>query len=217
MRMGRTAKTGTPDVSEKTIGRLSLYRRILAVLLAEGKEFVCSHELATMARGSSAQVRRDFMALGCVGRRSRGYNVKELLDSIGAFLDAPSGDAAALVGVGNLGRALLAYLVDRRPNLSIKAAFDTDPRKVNRTFNGCPCYSMQSLVEVIQFHHIRTAIIAVPAAYAQSVADELVTVGVRGLLNFAPVRLRVPQDVFVENMDISTALEKTAYYARLRA
>jgi redox-sensing transcriptional repressor len=169
-----------------------------------------------MSRGSSAQVRRDFMTLGCVGRRSRGYNVNELIGCIGTFLDAPSGEAVALVGVGNLGRALLDYLVERRPNLAIKAAFDTDPQKFNRTFSGCPCYPMHSLDEVVLFHHIRTAIIAVPAAHAQKTADQLYEVGIRGLLNFAPVRLRVADEMFVENMDISAALEKTAYFARSR-
>jgi redox-sensing transcriptional repressor len=205
------------DISEKTIERLSLYRRVLNTLRDQGKEFVCSHELAEKCQGSSAQVRRDFMTLGCVGRRSRGYNVNELIGCIGAFLDAPSGETVALVGVGNLGRALLDYLVGRRPNLAIKAAFDTDPRKFNRTFSGCPCYPMQSLEEVVLFHHIHTAIIAVPAAHAQEVAGQLCAVGIRGLLNFAPVRLDVPEDVFVEDMDISAALEKTAYFARARA
>ena len=205
-----------PEISDKTIGRLSLYRRLLPTLLAEDNEHVRSHELALMARGTPTQVRRDFMALGCKGRPSLGYPVKELMECIGNFLDAPTGEAVALIGVGNLGRAILAYLSNRRPKLSVKVAFDNDEAKVMHAINGCPCYHTRDMGSIIRAEKICVGIIAIPAAYAQTVANDLVNVGIKGILNFAPVRLHVPKDIFVEDIDISMSLEKAAYFARTR-
>jgi redox-sensing transcriptional repressor len=201
-------------VSDKTIGRLSLYRRLLNGLLADGVSHVFSHQLATMAGGTAAQVRRDMMSVGYSGSPKRGYAVRELINSIGAFLDAPQAEGVALVGVGNLGRAILAYFSGRRPNLAIVAAFDADPYKVNRVIHGCRCFPMQDLPKIVQEMQIRTGIIAVPAAEAQAVAEELIRAGVRGLLNFAPVRLHVPRGVHTEDIDMTMSLEKVAYFAR---
>lgn len=201
-------------VSEKTIARLSLYRRLLHELLVDGATSVYSHQLAAMAGGTAAQVRRDIMAIGYTGSPTRGYDVRELIGSIASFLDAPEGQRVALVGVGNLGRAIMAYFAGRRPNLSIAAAFEVDPGKVHRVIHGCRCYPMEELPEVIAREGIGMGIIAVPAEEAQGVADKLVRAGVRGLLNFAPVPLHVPPGVFVEVIDMTTSLEKVAYFAR---
>ena len=202
-------------ISDKTIGRLSLYRRLLVRLREEGQEEVRSRQLAALASGTPAQVRRDLMvASGCQGRPSHGYDVKQLLKCIGQVLDNPEGENVALVGIGNLGRALLAYLSERRPRLTMKAAFDCDSAKVGCTVHGCRCYHESVMKRILKAHDIRVAIVAVPARVAQDVAEQLVAAGVRGLLNFAPVRLKVPPEVFVENIDISMSLEKTAFFAR---
>ncbi|MCX5772692.1 MAG: redox-sensing transcriptional repressor Rex, partial [Candidatus Hydrogenedentes bacterium] len=119
-------------VSGKTIGRLSLYRRVLYGLLADGERSVYSHQLAGFVGGTAAQVRRDVMAVGYTGSPTRGYDITELTRAIGNYLDAAQGQSVALVGVGNLGKAILSYFAGRRPRLSIEAAFDTDPAKVNR-------------------------------------------------------------------------------------
>ena len=200
--------------SEPTVGRLCLYRALLARLERDGVESVYSHQLATLAGGAASRVRRDLMAVGYDGSPTRGYVVSELLVSIGRFLDAPAREGVALVGVGNLGRALMAFFSGRRPNLAIVAAFDSDPDKAGRVIHGCRCHGMDGLAEVVRGSAIRVAILSVPAAEAQGVADMLIRAGVRGLLNFAPVRLRVPADVFVENMDMAVSLEKVAYFAR---
>lgn len=200
--------------SEKTIGRLSLYRRLLNNLLAEGESHVFSHQLARMARGTAAQVRRDMMAVGYSGSPTRGYDIKELIKSIGHFLDSPRGMNVGLIGVGNLGRAILAYFSGRRPKLSIVAAFDNDPGKVNRKIHGCPCYPVTELTRIVQENDIRIGIITVPAEEAQRVADELSAAGVRGLLNFAPVRIVAHRPIYVEDIDVTTAMEKVAYFAR---
>ena len=203
--------------SEKTIGRLSLYRRLLHGLLSDGVGNTYSHRLAALARVTPAQVRRDLMVIGYSGTTKRGYEVRELVESIGQFLDSSRTQGVALVGIGNLGRAILAYFSGRRPHLSIVAAFDTDPNKVNRVILGCHCYGMEELPRLVEEKDIRVGVITVPAAAAQSAAEALVAAGVRGLLNFAPVRLWVPAHTYVEDIDMTMSLEKVAYFARERA
>ena len=166
-------------ISAKSIGRLSLYRRLLNVLQAEGVRNVYSHQLATLAGCTGTQVRRDLMVVGYSGSPTHGYEVALLIESMREFLDAPAGQGAALVGVGNLGKAILSYFAGRRPNLQIVAAFDNDAYKVNRVIHGCRCYSMENLYEVTQGQSIRLAIITVPAQAAQDVADALVQAGIR--------------------------------------
>lgn len=203
-----------PLTSEKTIARLSLYRRLLTGLLAEGTKSVFSHQLAARVGGTAAQVRRDLMALGASGSPTRGYDVRGLIESIGEFLDDPDGQGVALVGAGNLGRALLAHFAHRRPKLRITAAFDTDPRKAGRVIAGCRCHAMDELEEVLAAQGIRVAIIAVPAEAAQPVLDRLQRAGVTGVLNFAPHPLRPAAGTYVEDMDMTTSLEKVAFFAR---
>lgn len=201
-------------VSDRTIGRLSLYRRLLRDLLADGETHIFSHQLAAMAGGTAAQVRRDIMAIGYSGSPVRGYDIEQLLVSIGQFLDASQTQNVAMVGVGNLGRALLAYFVGRHPTLSIVAAFDKDPAKANRVIHGCRCYPVDDLKAIVRERDIRLGIVAVPAPEAQAVANLLCQAGVRGLLNFAPIRLWVPEHVYVEDIDVTMALEKVAFFAR---
>jgi redox-sensing transcriptional repressor len=200
--------------SERTIERLSLYRSILSRLAREGVKSIYSHELGALAGGTPSQVRRDLMVTGYTGSPTRGYDVRDLSESIGLFLDAPGGEAAALVGVGNLGRALMAFFAGRRPQLSIEAAFDIDPYEVSRVIHGCRCYPMEELEAVVGEKGIRVAVLTVPASEAQAVAERVVRAGVRGLLNFVPVRLRVPAGVFVEDVDVMMSLEKVAYFSR---
>ncbi len=200
--------------SPKTIGRLSLYRRLLYGLLESGTEHVHSHRLASLAEVMAAQVRRDLMAVGRAGTPRRGYNVRELIDGIGHLLDAPKQQGVALVGIGNLGRAILAYFPGRRPNMEIVAAFDVDPGKVNRSVHSCRCYRVEKLEEIVREMSIRVGIVAVPASEAQQIADRLVRAGVRGIVNFAPVPLHVPPRVYVDHMDVTMSLEKVAYFAR---
>ena len=200
--------------SEKTIGRLSLYRSILSRLLRDGVASIYSHELAARAGGTPSQVRRDLMVTGYTGSPARGYDVRELVNSIGAFLDTETREGVALVGVGNLGRALMAFFAGRRPHLTIVAAFDNDPYKVNRVIHGVRCHPAEAVEQVVREQGIRVAIITVPAGMAQEVADRLIRAGVRGLLNFAPIRLRVPSDIHVEDVDVTMSLEKVSYFSR---
>lgn len=200
--------------SERTIGRLSQYRRLLQALLAEGAESIFSHDLAAQAGVTAAQVRRDVMAIGYTGSPTKGYDVRALIASISDFLDGRATVGVALVGVGNLGRALLAYFVGRHPRLAIRAAFDVDPGKNGRVIHGCKCFAMEELDPVVRAMDIRLGIITVPADQAQRTATLLCQAGIRGILNFAPVRVWAPSNVYVEHIDVTMGLEKVAYFAR---
>ena len=201
-------------VSEKTIGRLSLYRRLLDNHLDEGKHSVYSHELARLAKVTAAQVRRDVMGLGYSGSPAHGYDVGELVKCISRLLDPANRQNVALVGVGNLGRALLAYFSGRRPNLSVVAAFDSDPVKFNRVINGCMCYPVEQISEIVEKLNIEIGIIAVPASEAQRAAEACVRAGMKGLLNFAPTPLHLPAGVYASDIDLAIALEKVAFFTR---
>jgi redox-sensing transcriptional repressor len=201
-------------VSQKTIGRLSLYRRLLEALAVKGVKNIYSHQIAAIAGATAAQVRRDWMAIGYNGSPTHGYEVTELIESIGKFLDSPTDQKVALVGIGNLGRAILIYFSGRRPRLNIAAAFDNDPYKVNRVIHGCRCHPVENLGEVVKELGIDVGVIAVPASDAQAIADKMVGAGIKGILNFAPTPLRVPPGVYVEDMDMTMAIEKVAFFAR---
>ena len=198
----------------KTIARLSIYRRTLWQMRSEGIVSVFSHQLAARAGATAAQVRRDLMTVGYEGSPQRGYGVDGLLAAIEACLDPEELQPVALVGVGNLGRAVLAFLRGRRPKLAITAAFDRDPELIGRMVHGCPVYGMDQLAGVLAAQGITVAVIAVPAGNAQTVATELMGAGVKGLINFAPARINVGKGIIVEDIDMTTALEKVAYFAR---
>ncbi|MCF7957488.1 MAG: redox-sensing transcriptional repressor Rex [Phycisphaerae bacterium] len=201
-------------VSEKTIERLSLFHRLLKDLQDDDVTHVYSHQLATKAGVTAAQLRRDVMVVGYTGSPSKGYDVKQLSLSIANFFEDPEGETAVLVGMGNLGRAILAYFNGRRPKLHIVACFDSDPHKINRVIHNCRCHPSDKIGEIVSKGEVRVGAITVPAAAAQKVADELVALGIKGIMNFAPVHLKVPPDVFVEGIDLALSLEKVAYFAR---
>jgi redox-sensing transcriptional repressor len=201
-------------IPSKTVERLIVYRRVLASRVEGRSGHVYSHELAGMARVSAVQVRRDLMEAGFSGSPSRGYEVDELLGRIDRILDAPDGMKAVLVGVGNIGRALLSFLAGRGLKIEVVAAFDNDVAKIDRVISGCRVYDMQTLPERSRALGVRIGVIAVPGPQAQAAADALVESGVTGILNFAPVPLLVRAGVQVEQVDIMRALEKVAHFAK---
>lgn len=201
-------------VSEQTVARLSLYRRLLTQLLAEGETHVASRDLATLAHAGASQVRRDIMALGFSGSHTRGYSIAGLMECIANFLYGPGYTRVALMGVGNLGLALLSHFSGRWRRVSIRAAFDTDTRKTGQSWNGVPCHAVGELARVVRAEGISLGMLAVPAASAQQTANALWAAGVRGLVNFAPIRLSAPGGVYVDNVDMTSALDKVAFFAR---
>lgn len=195
----------------RTIERLILYRRILRGMESAGVVGVYSHELAERANNTASQVRRDLMLIGYSGVSKRGYLVSRLVTEISKVLDDDSKGNIALVGVGNLGRALLSYFNSRQPQFPVVAAFDADETKVDRVISGCRCHHIREFESKARELDIRLGIITVPAPNAQEVAERMVRAGVEGVLNFAPVPLRLPDQVVTDPLDITLALEKLAY------
>ena len=200
---------------ERTVERISAYRRSLLNCLAEGKTHIYSHELAQMHHNTAVQVRRDIMFIGYSSMQRKGYDVRELIDVIGEILDSDQGLNVAVAGIGNLGRAITAYFMGKRSKLNIVAAFDVDPTKVNRVISGVKCYSISQIQEVVVDKKISIAIITVPADQAREVAENLYLAGVSGFLNFTTVPLNVSPEVYIDEYDMITSLEKVAYFVKL--
>ena len=205
----------TTPIPARTIERMVLYKRLLIDLKSKGIHTLFSHQLAALAHNTSTQVRRDLMEIGHSGSPRKGYDVTELISNISSILDGSKERIIALVGVGNLGRAILSYFTYSHPGLTIAAAFDTDENKVDRVISGCRCFHMSQFESKIMEMNINLGIITVPAAQAQFVADRMIAAHIKGILNFAPVPLKVPEGVFVDRIDIASSLEKLAYFADL--
>jgi len=200
-------------IPPRTVGRLSLYRNVLTKQLAPDAVTIFSHDIARLAAVSPAQVRRDIMSLGYSGSPNRGYEITHLLESIHQALDAPTGVRVALVGLGALGRALMDIYQGRHANLGVVAAFDINPDKTDRLFNGIPVYPMEQLNEIVKEKDILAGIIAVPAERAQPVAEQMIHAGIVSLINYAPITLRLPHSIYLEQMYLSVVMERVAYYA----
>lgn len=199
---------------EKTIGRLSEYRRTLLICLAKGKTHIFSHELANLHHITAVQVRRDIMLIGYSTTLKKGYDVKALIDVIAQIIDTDEGLNAAVIGAGNLGRAIITYFNGKRTKLRIAASFDVDPEKANRVIAGVKCYPMTDLNKIVKELNIRIGIITVPPEDAVSVAENLVNSGIKGILNYTSTPLSVPQNVYLEEYDMITSLEKVAYFVK---
>jgi redox-sensing transcriptional repressor len=199
---------------EKTVERLSEYRRTLLSYLATGKTHIFSHELAHLHHITAVQVRRDLMFIGYSSIQRKGYDVSELINFIGKILDSKDGMNVAIVGIGNLGRAITTYFMGKRSKLNIVAAFDLDPAKIDRVISGVKCYSIQRIPEILKEMDIHIAILTVPVDHAVETAEKLVVAGIKGILNFTTALLNVPSSVYLEEYDMVTSLEKVAYFVK---
>lgn len=200
---------------ERTVERLSEYRRSLLQCLEEGKMHIYSHELAGLHHNTAVQVRRDIMFIGYSSMQRKGYDVRELIDVIGDILDSEKGLNVAVIGVGNLGRAVTTYFVGKRSRLNIIATFDVDHTKIDRVISGVKCYPLNRIRELVESHNISIAIMTVPADAATEVSKQLVEAGIKGVLNFTTVALNVTQDVYLDEYDMITSLEKVAYFVKM--
>jgi len=163
---------------------------------------------------TAVQVRRDLMLIGYGSVMRKGYDVRELINTIGSIIDAPDGLNVAIVGMGNLGRAIAGYFRDRRTNMTVVAAFDVDPRKTDRVVAGVRCYDISQLRRLRDELDIVVAVLAVPADQAVATASRLVSDGIRGIMNFTTVPLNVPDTVYLEEFDMITYIEKVAYFVK---
>ncbi|MCK4920562.1 MAG: redox-sensing transcriptional repressor Rex [Bacteroidales bacterium] len=201
---------------EKTVERLSEYRRTLLNCLAQGKTHIYSHELAGLHNITAVQVRRDIMFIGYSSSQRKGYDVNELIMVIGSILDSDEGLNVAVIGIGNLGRAVTHYFMGKRSKLNIVASFDIDPDKAGREFVGVKCYSIDDFNDMVKSHNILIALLTVPADAAVDTVAKLIDGGIEGILNFTTVPLNVPDHVYLEEYDMITSLEKIAYFVKAK-
>jgi redox-sensing transcriptional repressor len=199
---------------EKTIERLSQYRRTLLNCHAAGHTHIFSHELAALLNITAVQVRRDIMFLGYTSAQRKGYDIKELIEVIGILLDNTDVIHVGVVGMGHLGTAISTYFRGKREKLDIVAAFDIDPEKIGKTISDVRCYSIDELSDIVKKLNISVGILTVPPEHANEAAEKMVQAGIRGFLNFTTVPLNVPQKVYLEEFDMVTSLEKVAYFVK---
>lgn len=198
----------------KTVERLSEYRRILLNLLAEKKNYIYSYELAALLHITAVQVRRDLMLIGYSSGARKGYDIRELVETIGRIIDSEEGLNVAIVGMGNLGRAVASYFRGKRSKLNLVASFDNDPQKINKVISGVKCFDIKTMEQTIRDLNISIAILTVPPDAAKNTCDEIVRYGIRGILNFTTVSVKVPPDVYLEEYDMITSIEKVAYFVK---
>jgi redox-sensing transcriptional repressor len=202
---------GELQVPKAVVSRLSLYLRELQHLVRDGHETTSSTQLGRVLGFTDAQVRKDLAYFGQFGYPGIGYRCSELIDAIKGILGTKQPWPLAIVGLGNLGRALMGYRGFQQQGFEIVAAFDTDPAKIGKSVEGIEIFELDRLQQIAKERHIRLAIIAVPAAAAQKVADALVAAGIEGILNFAPVTLSLPKQVQTIGVDLAIELEQLAF------
>ncbi|MCF8307897.1 MAG: redox-sensing transcriptional repressor Rex [Bacteroidales bacterium] len=193
--------------------RLLTYRLSLLHLQEIGLNDVYSHLIAGETGFSAALIRKDFSRINVKGKRRGGYEIDVILQAINNYFGDDKVSKVILVGMGNIGSAIARYKDFQNQKLRIVAAFDIDPAKQRKKFS-IPVYSMGKCQEIIYCYEIEAGIIAVPAFSAQTVCDRLVYCGIKGILNFAPVNLKVPEEVYVSNVSLSNELRHVIYHAK---
>lgn len=194
-------------ISESTIHRLSMYYRALSLLQKENYETVSSKELAKREKLTPAQVRKDLSFFGSFGTRGLGYPVAELKAQIAGILGLDRAWRVALVGVGNIGSALVSYKEFSKQGFQIVKLFDNDQRKIGSNHKGITVSDIRNLETELRDAKIEMVVLAVPATVAQYIVDDVIKGGIKAILNFAPVNLRVPDDVYLRNENMSMELE----------
>jgi redox-sensing transcriptional repressor len=198
-----------PDV---VVRRLTQYYYALRRCRERGLEIVSSQHLGEMLNVTAAQIRKDLSFFGGFGKQGIGYNVESLLEHVQRILGLKQEWVVALVGLGNLGRALLHYQGFAQEGFKIVALFDSDPRKIGTTVGGLTIRDDKEIAQMVPEMRVHIAILALPPDKAQEMADILIKAGARALLNYAPVTLKVPEGVWVRQMDPLVALQSMTYY-----
>lgn len=202
------------DIPRKSIYRLSIYQRCLERLRENGLETVSSNALAKAAGVKSTQLRKDLAHFGQFGTRGLGYNVEALIEVITGVLGTNSLLPVILVGVGNLGAALLRYSGFVKEGFEISAAFDADPNRAKLVKANVPVMDASLMAQYVNENNVKIAILAVPPETAQQVANNLVQVGVQAFLNFSPTVLKTPDNVIVNSVDLALELEHLSYFVK---
>lgn len=199
-------------IPNATIKRLPLYYRYFQFLSDSHNQKVSSTELAKAVQVDSATIRRDFSYFGSLGKRGYGYEVEPMVEFFKKLLNQDKTSKVALVGVGNLGHALLNYNFSQTNNIKIVAAFDSDPAKIGTQINQITVHDIQDVAQHLHEQQIDVVILSVPVGSAQVVTDRLVQAHVKGILNFTPLRISTPENVRVHNVDLANELQTLIYF-----
>jgi redox-sensing transcriptional repressor len=202
------------QISGLILGRLAFYLRTLTRLAEEGHTLISSQMLAEILGLTAAQVRKDLSVFGGFGKQGTGYEVAPLRQHLTRILNIEAQWPVVVLGAGDLGRAIAGNATLRERGFEIVALFDNDPAKVGTTLHELPVYEVEKLGRFLRRHQIEIAIVAVPAVAAQAVAELLVSVGIRAILNYAPTTLNVPSTVRVEDVDPVIHLQRMAFHLR---
>jgi redox-sensing transcriptional repressor len=202
------------DVPDIVVGRLPIYLRALSAMLAGGKQYTSSHELAEWLGISSAQIRKDLSHFGEFGKQGTGYSVTGLYEELRQILHLDREWPLIVIGAGNIGSAVASYTGFSQRGFRVVGLFDNDPSKIGARVGAFTVFANSKIAQFVTENQIRHAMIAVPAQYAQPVADILVASGIRGILNYAPINLNVLHGVHVEYIDPVLHLQKMTYYLR---
>ena len=211
-----TTTKRTSLISKATIDRLPLYCRTLRLVQDEGIDVISSDELGRRLGITPEQIRKDLASFGQFGKKGVGYYVNELKHNVGGILGLDNHWNIAVVGIGHLGAALANYQNFVSLGFNLVALFDQDPKVIGTVQNHVKVENVRELVPIVRERHVHIGIIAVPAAFAQDVADRLVTAGVKGIWNFAPIKMQVPDSMHIVNEDLSIGLSRLSYYITRR-
>lgn len=199
-------------ISKATIDRLPLYFRTLRLAQDEGIDIISSDELGRRLSITPEQIRKDLASFGQFGKKGVGYYVNELKRNVGEILGLDNHWNIAIVGIGHLGAALANYQNFVTLGFNLVALFDQDPNVIGATVNHVKVEDISQLDTIIKQRNIQIGIIAVPAAFAQGIADRFVEAGIRGIWNFAPIKMKVPQSMHIVNEDLSVGLSSLSYH-----
>lgn len=200
------------NISKATIDRLPLYFRALSGAQDEGLDIISSEELGRRLEITPEQIRKDLASFGQFGKKGVGYYVNELKRNIGSILGLDNHWNIAIIGIGHLGAALANFHNFVTLGFNLVALFDEDPDVIGTTVNHVKVEDIKNLKEIVKERNIQIGIIAVPAAFAQGVADKLVAAGVKGIWNFAPIKMKVPETMHIVNEDLSIGLSTLSYH-----
>jgi redox-sensing transcriptional repressor len=203
-------------ISKATIDRLPLYFRTLRLVQDEGIDVISSDELGRRLGITPEQIRKDLASFGQFGKKGVGYYVNELKHNVGGILGLDNHWNIAVIGIGHLGAALANYQNFVSLGFNLVALFDQDPKVIGTVQNHVKVEDVHELAQIVRERHVDIGIIAVPAAFAQEVADRLVAAGVKGIWNFAPIKMQVPDSMHIVNEDLSIGLSRLSYYITRR-
>jgi redox-sensing transcriptional repressor len=199
------------DLPANTVERLSLYRRVLLNYPYEENPNIHSHRLAHLLKINPAHVRRDLMLIGFTGDIHKGYNIKKLIERIGDSIDCRYVQKVAFIGVGDMGRTVAEYFNKMDTKLKVAATFRINDEPATQ-FKDVKCYNISRMGEVLRKEKVEIAVLAVPQSFANEISKTITSAGIKGILNFTSVYLKVPKEIYVENFDMIAKLEKLAYF-----